>query len=107
MADPAFGFTWWEFAKTFAGPTAVFVASCAGILITYLLGINQARIARRQAEVAEAQREIAYDKLKHDLFDKRYEIYQAAKQLIEKVLSPPTRSGTSHYTPIRTYCACV
>ena len=54
----------------------------------------QAQIARAQAQTAEAQRniaqgqlDIAYDKLKHDLFQKRYEVYQAAKGVIECIFN--------------------
>lgn len=70
------------FFKDFAGPIAIIIASGAATWITYRLG-------SRQAAIAEAQKDIAYDKLKHDLFDKRYEIYQAAKRLIEAMFAAP------------------
>lgn len=70
----------YSFFKDFAGPIAVIIASGAATWITHRLGSRQARIA-------EAQRDIAYDKLKHDLFDQRYEIYLAAKSLIEAMFA--------------------
>jgi hypothetical protein len=42
----------------------------------------------RKKKSQKANLEIAYDKLKHDLFDKRYEIYIAAKKLISLASLP-------------------
>jgi hypothetical protein len=53
------------------GPIATILAAIIAVLVTDTLGFAQWRIAR-------AQKDIAYDKLKLDLFDKRYAIYQAA-----------------------------
>jgi hypothetical protein len=39
--------------------------------------------ARTQANIAQSQRDIALDKLKFDLFEKRYAIYAATKELLE------------------------
>ncbi len=64
-----------ENARVFAGPFATVVA--AGVA---------AYFARAQWRVAERQTGIAHDKLKFDLFSKRYSIYAAAKQLIEYVV---------------------
>jgi len=87
----------WEFCATFAGPIATIIASAAAIIVTWRFGSIQAEIARGQAataaaqkEIAQSQRDIAYDKLKHDLFDQRHEIYVAAKFIIERVV----RTGT-------------
>lgn len=86
-----------QLVKILAGPTAVIIASLAATTITAILGWKQVKIAEAQAATARAQKdiskfqlEIAYDKLKHDLFDKRYEIYIAAKSAIERVI----RTGT-------------
>ena len=46
---------------------------------------NQASTAAAQKDIAQQQRDIAYDKLKHDLFERRYEIYKTAKELIEYI----------------------
>ncbi|MET4068168.1 hypothetical protein ABID58_002965 [Bradyrhizobium sp. S3.2.6] len=83
---------WWEVSKTFAGPAATVIAAAVAVTVTYRFGKIQAGIAQSQARTAEAakaiaqsQRDIAFDKLKHDLFDKRYEIYTTARALIEHV----------------------
>jgi hypothetical protein len=75
-----------DLLKTFAGPLATVIASVTAGGVAVWFGRVQADIARRQAATAAAQKDIAYDKLKHDLFDKRYEIYQAAKAVIEAVI---------------------
>jgi hypothetical protein len=79
-----------ELAKAFAGPVATIIAAGTAAWITYRLGRSQVRIAETQAltaasqkDIAKSQRDIAYDRLKYDLFEKRYEIYLAAKKLIE------------------------
>jgi hypothetical protein len=86
----------WEFFATFGGPIATLVASVAALIVTARFSSIQAGIARSHAEtaaaqrnIAQSQRGIAYDKLEHDLFDKRYEIYSAAKFIMERI----TRTG--------------
>jgi hypothetical protein len=96
--DAGFGISVWEFFKTFAQPIAVAGAAIAATVITYKIGSRQANIADAQRRIAEAQRDIAYDKLKHDLFDKRYEIYLAAKRLIEGMLVPPPGDAVKRHT---------
>jgi hypothetical protein len=64
-----------ENARAFAGPVATVIAS-----------IVAAVFATAQWCVAKAQKDIAYDKLKLELFEKRYAIYEAAKELIEYIL---------------------
>lgn len=68
------------------------IAATVAVAVTYRFGKIQAGIAESQAKTAEAakeiarsQRDIAFDKLKHDLFDKRYEIYSTARAPIEHV----------------------
>lgn len=86
--------SWLEFFEKFAGPIATVIASVTAAGVTIGFGIVQTRIACVQAKTAEAQKDIAqanldiaYDKLKHDLFQKRYEIYMAAKTLIETIFA--------------------
>jgi hypothetical protein len=83
----ALGETMLDLLKTLAGPIATVFASVTAGGVAVWFGRVQADIARRQAATAAAQKEIAFDKLKHDLFDKRYEIYQAAKAVIEAVFN--------------------
>ncbi len=68
----------YELFKDFAGPAATFVAAIAAIVVTAIFNVAQLRIAK-------SQRNIALDKLKYDLFEKRYEIYEAAKALLEYI----------------------
>jgi hypothetical protein len=76
--------------KEFAGPIATVIAASTAAFVAIVFGAVQALIARSQAKTAEAQKQIAkaqldiaYDRLKQDFFEKRYEIYVAAKKLIE------------------------
>ncbi len=85
---------WLDLLKAFAGPIATVIASITAAGVAIRFGVVQARIARNQAtiaaaqkDIAEAQLKIAFDKLKHDLFDKRYEIYLAAKGVIETLFN--------------------
>jgi hypothetical protein len=64
--------------KDFAGPLATFGAAVVAIVVTVVF-------TKAQLRIAESQRDIAHDKLKYDLFKNRYEIYEAAKALIEYV----------------------
>jgi hypothetical protein len=74
--------TAWEFAKDFAGPIATVIAAAAALAVTAHFNRRQTEIASAQKDIAAAQRDIAADKLKADLFEKRYEIYVAAKALL-------------------------
>ena len=71
--------SWLTLVKDFAGPVATLLAAGVATLIAFLFGRIQARVAKTQAA-------IALDKLKFDLFEKRYAVYMAAKQLIEYVI---------------------
>jgi hypothetical protein len=64
--------------RDFAGPLATLLAAVAAIVVTTLFN-------RWQLRIAKSQRDIAHDKLKFDLFKQRYEIYEAAKGIIEYV----------------------
>jgi hypothetical protein len=96
--------TWFDFFKTFAGPIATVVASATAGGVAIWFGVVQAGIARSQAataaaqkDIADAQLKIAFDKLKHDLFDKRYEIYLAAKEVIEAIFNrSPVNDADRH-----------
>jgi len=68
----------YQFAKDFASPIVTLIAATIAGIITFTF-------ARVQARIAGSQRDIALDKLKFDLFRNRYEIYEAAKALLEYV----------------------
>lgn len=57
-----------------------------GPVATIIASIVAALFAAAQVCVATAQKDIAYEKIKLDLFEKRYEIYSATKELIEYIL---------------------
>ena len=65
-------------AKDFAGPLATVLAAGTAVGVTYYFN-------KRQADVSAAQRDIALDKLKLDAFEKRYEIYSQARELLSYV----------------------
>ncbi len=75
----------YQFTKDFAGPIATVIAAVAATGITYFLGHSQTKIASAQKQIAQSQRDIAYDRLKYDLFKERYGFYVTAKHLIEKI----------------------
>jgi hypothetical protein len=90
--------------KAFLGPMATVFAAAAAVFVTWRIGREQVRIAQGQAgtaraqrEIAESQRDIAFDKLKHDLFQKRYEIYTAAKGVMERVIQTGTERPIDDY----------
>jgi hypothetical protein len=48
-------------------------------------GIITFIISRGQRRIAQSQRDIALDQLKFNLLQRRYEIYQATKELLEYI----------------------
>jgi hypothetical protein len=65
-----------------AGPVATIIAAIAAVLVTWRLGKGQLRIAEQQAAIAQQQAKTDLDQLRHNLFERRYAIYNAAKELI-------------------------
>jgi hypothetical protein len=70
---------YYQFFKDFAGPSATVTAAGAAALITFHFGRVQAQIAQQQADLAAIR-------LQHDLFDRRFEIYEACQTLLNEVL---------------------
>jgi hypothetical protein len=68
----------YAFFKDFAPPIVTLFAALTAGAIT-------CTFARIQTRIAKSQRDIALDRLKFDLFKHRYDIYEAAKLLIEHV----------------------
>src|SRR5262245_23327718 len=79
MPDWSLVFKDWLVFAPLLGPVATVIAAITAALITLTFGCIQARIAR-------SQRDIALDKLKFDLFAKRYEIYATVRTYIEHVV---------------------
>ena len=86
-----------EFFKDFASPIATIFAASVAAIITYYFG-------RAQARIAQSQRDIALDKLKHDLFNNRNEIYQTAKKLLETI---PFIDDLKHSNPTNVRAAYI
>ena len=63
------------FFKDFAGAIATTFAAFVAAGITYFFN-------RAQTRLAETQADVAVEKLKLDLFEKRYALYNSAKQLV-------------------------
>jgi hypothetical protein len=70
---------------TLAGPAATIIAAGVAVFVTYRLGNGQLRIAEQQAATARQQAELAAVRLQHDLFDRRFTIYEAAQKLALEV----------------------
>jgi type II secretory pathway pseudopilin PulG len=70
-----------------AGPIATIIAAVAAVVVTWRLGRQQLRIAQQQAAIAHQQAETALDRLRYDLFEKRYAIYDATRQLIRLTIN--------------------
>ncbi len=78
---------WYHVAKDFAGPTATAIASIAAGIITWTFLSHQVEVARQQADIARQQAQTALDQLRHNLFDRRYAIYNSARDLIRMMLN--------------------
>lgn len=76
---------YWLF-KDFAGPFATIVAACVA-----------AFFVRAQWRTSEKQAATALDQLRHNLFEKRYAIYDSVKQLLRLLLND------SHKTDFRAF----
>lgn len=71
--------TWvMEEAKLIVTGTITLVAAVATVFIQ----VGMKRIAQRQADIAQEGKSVAAAKLKLDLFEKRFEIYRAARDFI-------------------------
>lgn len=62
------------------------VAPSAAVYVAYKFGHIQADIGRRQAETAAQAMATNRDKLRLDLFDRRFAVYEAARRLINKAI---------------------
>jgi len=70
-----------------ASPVATIVAAGVAVYFTRQLGKGQLAIAKRQADIADQQGRLADIRMRHDLFDRRFEIYEAARNLLLEVFS--------------------
>ena len=86
----------YAFLKDFAGPISTLIAASTAAVITFVFNRSQTRITR-------SQRDIALDRLKFDLFEKRYTIYMAAKSLLEYIALHATGHGKYNAQQIRSF----
>jgi hypothetical protein len=73
--------------KDFAGPVATIIASITAAIITWRFASWQARIAQQQANTT-------FDQLRYNLFEKRFAIYNTARELIATVVNEPNLQGS-------------
>ena len=62
------------------GPISTLVAAIAASFITWRFASQQARTAKQQADTA-------LDQLRYNLFEKRYAIYNTAKEMIKYIVN--------------------
>ncbi len=61
-----------------ASPIATIIAAGAAVYVTWKIGTRQANIAEQQAKLADTR-------MRHDLYDRRFKIYEAARALVVAV----------------------
>lgn len=71
---------WYQFLKDFAGPAATMIAAFAALSVTAYFACHQKRSAEDQAHTAR-------EKLRHDLYDRRYRVFDAARRLLAQIAS--------------------
>lgn len=79
--------SWYDLFHDFAGPVATIIAATAAFYLTFRFGSQQVTIAAQQAAIAKTQADTALDRLRYDLFEKRYHIYDTAKQLMRVTIN--------------------
>jgi hypothetical protein len=72
------------------GPIATIFAALMAVIVTGMLGCAQWRVAR-------AQKDIAFDKLKLDLFERRYRLYKNVERISFDIMRAEL-SGTVTFT---------
>jgi hypothetical protein len=97
--------SWYDVVHDFAAPLATVIAAGTAVFVTWRLGKSQVTIARQQAHIAAQQAETALDRLRYDIFERRYAIYLAAQRIIELSIldnRSPSEAGELHklYTTI-------
>jgi hypothetical protein len=78
-----------------AGPIATIIAAAAAVFVTWRFGQGQLHVAEQQAATARQQAELAAVRLQHDLFDRRFAIYEAAHKLAVEVFDISNVSNES------------
>lgn len=84
----------YQILKDYAGPVATIIASITAARITWYFASRQATIASQQANTAKQQANTAFDQLRLNLFEKRFAIYNAARELLSDVINNPNLQGS-------------
>jgi hypothetical protein len=61
-----------------AGPIATIIAAVAAVSVTAYFAWHQKRIAEKQADIAS-------EKLRHDLYERRYRVFDAVRKLLLEI----------------------
>jgi hypothetical protein len=88
---------------TLAGPAATIIAAAVAVFVTWRLGKGQLRIAEQQAATARQQANTALDQLRFNLFEKRYAIYNTAKDMIRFIAREGSKQTTEGSFQIAQY----
>lgn len=83
----------YQFWQDFAGPLATVVAAFVAVFVTYHFGRTQEQIAREQARIARQQTSLAEIRLTHDLYDRRFPIFDVTSRLLFEIKSNGRISG--------------
>lgn len=75
----------YTFFKDFAGPGSAVIASGVAAWITWRFQYQQVAIAKQQAATAQAAAETARNKLRYDIWDKRFAKYRVVDQHMSSV----------------------
>lgn len=70
--------TLYQIFKDFAGPIATIIAALAAAGVTTYFAWHQKNIAKEQADIAR-------EKLRHDLYERRYRVFDATRKLLCEV----------------------
>jgi hypothetical protein len=73
-----------------ASPAATILAAAGAVYVTRSLGRGQLRIAEQQKDIAHRQAELAAVRLQHDRYDRRFQIYDAARRFLIIVIQHAT-----------------
>jgi hypothetical protein len=68
----------YQIFKDFAGPVATTIAAVAAVSVTTYFAWHQKKVAKEQADIAR-------EKLRHDLYERRYRVFDAARKLLYEI----------------------
>jgi hypothetical protein len=72
----------------FLGPVATLLAAGAALGVTWRLGKGQLQIGEQQSTAARQQAELAAVRLRHDLFDRRFELFDTTRTFLIQDVYP-------------------